>query len=338
MAGLEEQLPGIGASARRSVQQEWYGFFFGVVEYNDDPRNLGRVKVRIGGIHNNTGDDKIPAEKLLWAWPCKMAHTHLVPTVGDTVVVGFIQGNRQQPFYLGKVDGNLKSKFIKGRLAHLPDPEPINREPRMAEVGGFGDPGANNAWSFERPEGNECPEETFLKRRTTAPSLQVVVKSDRGHTIYYEDEAGHEAFKIIDRLGQMLEFHCPVTEEANRGNLARRVIHEATSGSQIDFGNVEGGASISLMDVLNQFLRIESGGRSRIRLQGVKIDGTGNPSADGNINFIEISRSPCEIKLRCELKGMITIDDGVLIVDDAGDKIDVHSGSVKISAGRIDLN
>ena len=347
MPGFEELLPGIGAEERRRSQQQRHGLHLGVVEYNDDPRNIGRVKIRIAGIHNAEGPDKIPAEKLPWAWPLMQLHSHLVPNVGDTVGVLFWGGNVHQPVWLGKINGNLLNKQIKGRQAYLGDPEPINREERMANQGAFGDPGANNAWSYEQPVGNEAPEETFLKRRTAVPSLQVVVKSPRGHTIYFEDEAGLEAFKIIDRLGQILEFHCPVSEEANRGNMARRVTHEATDGSQVDFGNVaEGGARVTLMDVLNQFLRIESGDRSTIRLQGVKIDGTGNPAADAQINYIEISRSPCEITLRCELKGKIVIDKGINCIDEAGDQLDLHdgvatlsgTGMVQISAPIINLN
>lgn len=336
MASFNELFPGIGTDARRRRQELVHGFYPGVVEINDDPRNIGRVKVRIGGIHAfDNGPDKIPSEKLPWAWRVGPAYMHTVPQVGDTVIVGFLMGDVQQPFYVGTTHANLKRTQIKGRLAHLPNPETINREDRMGNVGSYGDPGANNALAYEQPEGNEAPEEVFERRRTTTPTLQVIIKSMRGHTIYTEDDAGAEVMKIIDRLGQLLEFHCPVSEESNRGNMARRGLKEASNGTQL---SPEGEARVTLMDALNQFLRLNAGGNATVRLQGVKIDGTGNPNADGNINYIEISRSPCKIQIQCELKGRIIVDDGVLINDAGGAQVDVHGGSVKISGTRIDLN
>lgn len=338
MASFSELFPGIGTDYRRRRHELLHGFFPGVVEINDDPRNIGRVKVRIGGIHAfENGPDKIPPEKLPWAWRVGPAYMHTVPQVGDTVVVGFMMGDHQQPFYIGTTSANLKRKQIKGRLAYLPDPEPINKEDRMGNVGSYGDPGANNAMAYEQPEGNEAPEEFFERRRTTAPTLQVIIKSMRGHTIYTEDNAGDEALKIIDRMGQLLAFHCPVSEDANRGNMARRGLKEAENGSQLGLDNTNGEVSVTLMDAVNQFLRLDAGA-GKLRLQGVKIDGTGNPHADGKINYIEISRSPCKIQIQCELKGRIIVDDGVLINDDAGAQVDVHGGSVKISGTRIDLN
>ena len=74
-----------------------YGLRWGQVTFNDDPEKLGRVKINIPGITTNDSD---------WAWPVGMPGAgadhqgaYVIPRVGSTVLVGFIQGDVDEPVY-----------------------------------------------------------------------------------------------------------------------------------------------------------------------------------------------------------------------------------------------
>ena len=84
--------------------------FLGVVEDNDDPRKLGRVKVRVNVVF-----DDIPKEDIPWAFPHKdlNGNTFLLPEIGKIVSVMFDQGNIYEPIYLyaNHYNINLENKL-----------------------------------------------------------------------------------------------------------------------------------------------------------------------------------------------------------------------------------
>lgn len=71
--------------------------FIGVVEDNDDPRKLGRVKVRVFNVF-----EEIPKEDIPWAfsWKDTNGNQFNVPDVGKIVSVVFDQGNIYEPQYI----------------------------------------------------------------------------------------------------------------------------------------------------------------------------------------------------------------------------------------------
>lgn len=71
--------------------------FIGVVEDNDDPKKLGRCKIRVMNIF-----DEIPKEDLPWASPWKdlNGNSILVPELGKVVSVVFDNGNPYKPEYI----------------------------------------------------------------------------------------------------------------------------------------------------------------------------------------------------------------------------------------------
>jgi hypothetical protein len=88
--------------------------FFGRVEDREDPLQLGRVRIRVFGIHP---DDKtlVPTEDLPWAIPIVPITSALVGGVGtapvgilpDSIVVGFFADgiDRQIPMFFGVISG-----------------------------------------------------------------------------------------------------------------------------------------------------------------------------------------------------------------------------------------
>lgn len=73
----------------------------GIVEGRCDPARLGRVRVRITGIHSS----KIPTKKLPWALPDTVAGFQcgifFVPPIGSWVRISFNRGDPNYPIYSG---------------------------------------------------------------------------------------------------------------------------------------------------------------------------------------------------------------------------------------------
>ena len=84
--------------------------FVGIVEDNNDPKKLGRIKVRVVNIF-----DEIPVEDLPWAKPWKdlNGNSFLLPEKGKIVSVVFDTGNPYKPEYIfaEHYNKNLENKL-----------------------------------------------------------------------------------------------------------------------------------------------------------------------------------------------------------------------------------
>ena len=72
--------------------------FIGVVEDNEDPKKLGRCKVRVINVY----EDNIPVDDIPWASPWKdlNGNTFILPEKGKVVSVVFDEGNPYKPEYI----------------------------------------------------------------------------------------------------------------------------------------------------------------------------------------------------------------------------------------------
>lgn len=96
---------------------ELNGFFRGVVEDNNDPLKMGRLRIRVFGLHTDsktkTQTDGIETSELPWAEPIlgiiegSISGNGLwsVPVQGSHVMVFFENGNYSQPRYFGTIPG-----------------------------------------------------------------------------------------------------------------------------------------------------------------------------------------------------------------------------------------
>lgn len=105
-------------------------FYIGTVENNNDPKKLGRLQIRILGLHTHNRlkasedvEHFLPTEDLPWAIPVFPMSSSVDGTGdfniienGSKVVVFFMDKNRQQPFYLGSIPYVLEEMpdFEKG--------------------------------------------------------------------------------------------------------------------------------------------------------------------------------------------------------------------------------
>lgn len=103
-------------------------FFIGIVEDRDDPLQLGRVRVRVFGVHSESLDD-IPVSSLPWAVPLMPATSASVSGIGHSVsqyvpgtmvFVFFMDGEaKQQPIILGSAHGLPQAKSVFGKNGYL---------------------------------------------------------------------------------------------------------------------------------------------------------------------------------------------------------------------------
>ena len=85
--------------------------FYGVVESRDDPKQLGRLRVRILGIHT---EDKVQLPTSDLPWAVVLTHDGANSGLGTTpsffvegtwVLVSFFDDDRQEPYVLGGIPG-----------------------------------------------------------------------------------------------------------------------------------------------------------------------------------------------------------------------------------------
>ena len=117
-------------------------WFIGVVEDNNDPDKLGRVKVRAYGHHTNDLSD-IPLEYLPWAAVMAPTNDTSMQGVGDfstikpgTWVVGFFLDaeEKQQPVVMG----TLRGKPGSGPNKNLGFSDPSEINPQRKKWSGHG--------------------------------------------------------------------------------------------------------------------------------------------------------------------------------------------------------
>jgi hypothetical protein len=130
-----------------------FGFWWGLVSNNADPSNRGRVRIRIPGMNETEST---------WAEQCGSpgfgGGKHgmwAVPKVGSLVVVGFIQGDIDSPFY-------------------IPGPVPIGEQPDGAKPDNVIFQTDNFRLSFiENKDAKKVRLETLVPEITVAKQDQV---------------------------------------------------------------------------------------------------------------------------------------------------------------------
>ena len=158
-------------------------FYRGTVVDNNDPLNLGRVRVRVPQIYGSEqqrdSDIYTPTYAIPWATSAIMSGagnntgSFLIPNIGDTVFITFENGDSRLPMYFGgilTIDG--KDKFI-----------------------GSSDVNGDNLYKVSGSDVN-----TDIKDK----SQRIIYKSLKGATILISDKDGEESIRIIDQLGQQI--------------------------------------------------------------------------------------------------------------------------------------
>ena len=196
------------------------------VTCNNDPMKLGRVQVRIFSYHGLPGktDRSIPDEDLPWAMPCFYGGTgqdlgsFLVPIPGTFVWVFFENNDIDKPVYFGGV----------------PSFEPTT--PRDVNFLGVGE-SPQQPWTAKAGQ-SDGPMDEFDGKSSGVPERGVVYKSQKGHTIMFDDTDGEESMSFIDRVGQIIKFVCGVDKGKN-SEPYHRALNTAEQNNQLYEGLTE---------------------------------------------------------------------------------------------------
>lgn len=196
-------------------------FYRAVIEDNNDPEKLGRVRVRILGIHSDNSD-QVPSGALPWAEVMVSnmfgmntgIGVSAIPLQGTWCWVFLEHGDYNKPVVIGlsvgkAVDVSDQSAFIDPDgiypLSDRLDESDINRLARVEKLGQTIDQkikdNADKEAEFTAPGGIE-PES--LNSKSQYPH-NTVIETKSGHIIEYDDTPGNERIRLYHTIGSYIE-------------------------------------------------------------------------------------------------------------------------------------
>lgn len=255
------------------------GLYIGIVEYTNDPAQLGRIKVRVPNIN---GLENINTENLPWATPCfpfgggPGFGSIMIPPEGATVYVSFLHGNPHNPVYIGTFYGNPsdEQEFLRNNKKTLP-------------TGAVSMAPENQSW--KTPPGPEPPRE-FLIQSNNRPERLVPFKSIKGASIDINDKDEEEKVALHDRTGQAIILESNVSRENNINNSNARGLKSSYEGDAVKVDKTltkEG--TISIVDIGGQSIVLHTKeNNSKISLMSKDIDITENTQKEieGNSTIV----------------------------------------------------
>ena len=326
-----------------------FKWFVGVVEDNNDPDKLGRVKVRAYGFHTKDKTD-IPTDSLPWA--SVMAPTNdtsmqgigkFSKLVNGTWVVGFYMdaAEMQNPIVMGTLKG--KPSYKDSRFG-FSDPNDVYPEQKNSSSGHGTDKDDNDFTTetqfiesdVNRLAKNETDlSHTVLTTKEEGRTKEVaiansdekfdepastyaavypdnnVLETSSGHIVEYDDSVGTERIHEYHRKGTFYEIDA-------MGNKVTRIVgdnYQIVAGKE--FVNVKGDVNLTIDSNCNTYVK----GNWNIQVDGnvvENIKGTYDQNVTGNATM-----DAATINLNSGTKGAARLD----VTVDTGDDPAGISGS-----------
>jgi len=210
----------MGGMRKNFMGMDGFVWWMGVVENRLDPKKVGRVQVRIFGLHT---DDMsyIPREDLPWAQPMISVNNQMTstPKEGDMVVGFFFDGDAcQYPMIMGIVPGipEQTPPISKGFSDPRTDFSKYPAEGKDALSNRY--PYRLNESTLSRVARNENLDNTVIRTMLdnqvgpepkTAYAVQYpfdnVMESESGHVFELDDTPGAERVNLAHRSGSYIE-------------------------------------------------------------------------------------------------------------------------------------
>ena len=258
-------------------------FYHGVVEARNDPLELGRVRVRIVGIH--TPDKTLmPTDTLPWATVMHPVTSTANSGVGITpklvegafVVVYFLDGeDMQQPMIMGTIAG-IQEEFniaIQGSTLPRDDTKGFNTNPADNYVGESDLPKLSRSGPVDKPRTRErvqnrlftIEEPSDLRQYRQYPYSQVK-QSETGHYEEWDDTPNNERLNKEHRSGTYEEIRPD-------GSKVVRVVGDNYEVIHMDnHVYVNGSCMVHVHGKADMFfdsdLNVEVGGNYNLRVRG----------------------------------------------------------------------
>jgi len=208
-----------------------FNWFIGIVEDRNDPKSMGRLKVRVFGDHTED-KTKIPTEDLPWAQVMMPVTSASLGGVGASPT-GIVQGSwvvgfwmdgtsKQVPFVLGTIHGEAgpSGKSQKG----FSDPESKNPQ----RVTGIDTPNASNA-NFKRTE-------AFIQRSDLRVSEIDTAVPDKVTSVVEDED---------DSYYERVSWEMPHIMNNNETTYPYNKVNQTEGGHQFEIDDTPGNERIS---------------------------------------------------------------------------------------------
>ena len=336
--------------------------YYGVVESSSDPKQLGRVKVRVLGLHT---EDKtqLPTDDLPWA--VVLTHDGAMSGLGTTpsffvegtwVLVDFFDDDKQEPYVLGgipgiatqeknsalgffdptstyptKLDVSDVNETARGSLTAT---NPVNRDAirkttvATADFDGFEIPTVGDNLSVSGSSGSSF-DEPLVVNGTYKPSYPKnhVFATETGHVIEFDDSDDHNRILLSHSSGSYFEY-------SNDGTLVSHCVAKMFEVVSNDKSSLIEGDSVETID-------------KGLKLKVNKSDASGNNydieiGANSNFNIM-VRDGACNFNVNGNVN-MFVNDDINMTCDnfrlDASNKVSITSGDKMLldSSGENDIN
>lgn len=268
-------------------------WFFGVVEDRDDPTFLGRVRVRIFGIHTDN-KQQLPTEDLPWAYPVQSIGSAAISGYGEAPV-GILPGTHVFGFFRDGQD--MQEPVVLGTVAGVPTVAP---NPNL----GFNDPDGQYPDILDQPDvsvlarnnlDEDPPQVTIAEseRKSEIPAgltdsfdeipssyaakypYNQVRQTEAGHYEEFDNTPGAERIKRFHKSGSFEEYH------PDGSNVRRIVNHqqEVIGGSKSVYVTEDGILTVDGNYQINvlQSCEIVVSGNCNLKVSGnscQSVDGT----------------------------------------------------------------
>jgi hypothetical protein len=278
-----------------------FKWFFGIVEDRNDPKKLGRVRVRVYNV-NSLSKTESPTDMLPWAFIINSPTSAGINEVGISPT-GLMVGTTVFGFF---ADGeNCQLPMILGTLASIPDDKDDNHEVSQLARGknniekGLAGPEPDSAYAAKYP---------YNKTFTT----------EGGHAVEFDDTPGAERIHIFHKSGTYVEID-------NEGTRVDKTVGDKYSimiGSEYVYLKgtmrivVEGDADISVagdaqVDVDGETRAYLMGGTNIVAAKDVKLtnpDGDITVSSQGDLTLTAGGALTLESQGNMTLRSTVRID------------------------------
>jgi len=215
--------------------KDGFNWFVGVVEDNDDPKKVGRVKVRCVGYHSENTQD-IPTDDLPWASVMMPVTAGANSGIGfsphfliqGTWVVGFFRDPaKQEPIIMGalpgvnsvtspntlvassgetggkSIKGGFKDPFGEYPLASYLDKPDTNllAQELVSEHASNSVKTASESWSTA----SGSAEQPASTQSSAKYPYNHVMETESGHYIEFDDTSGNERIHLYHKAGTFIE-------------------------------------------------------------------------------------------------------------------------------------
>ena len=298
--------------------------YVGIVEDTNDPRGLGRIKVRIPALHGTNGNQSyyMPTKQIPWASPALLnggtndMGQYIIPVKGSQVMVTFELNSFNKPVYMGTVPSNTsgRTKYYNDNDAiYSGSSVDINTNDRIRDL------------SVSSSTAVGAKPKTDREKMTTGKT--VLYKSLKGATVMIDDADGAENIVFMDASGQRLQLG------NNSGSaLPRRGSRTKPSSGASTYMSLTNGQGDEVT-ITKGSINIKTKGKEEIDLSDGEITIT---NSEGDT----FSLKEGEVNIETSNGESISLNDGKVIIgnNDGTISLDGQKASISNGTGSITLD